>query len=252
MLKIVAVPIGYLLKFIYGIVNNYGVSILILTVIVKLLLYPLYRKQIISTANMTAMQSEINEIQQKYAYDQERMNEELQKFYKENNFNPMAGCLPMLIQMPIIMGLFALLRSPMKYMSDDSMLLAVHESFLWINDLAQPDLWILPILAGLATYFSFSMSQNLQQSSATAQTQNQSMNVMMKYFFPVMIVFLARSYPAGLAIYWAFGQFIQILFNLRMNKLRMEILEEQQRAERKRIAEKLLDKKRKAYMKGIR
>lgn len=251
-LSIFAVPIAYLLKFIYGIIGNYGISIIILTLIVKCALYPLYKRQIKASANMMALQPRMAEIQEKYANDREKMNEEMSKLYTEGHFNPMGGCLPMLIQMPIIMGLFALLRNPMQYMSDDNMILAVHESFLWVKDLAQPDLWILPILAGLGTYLAFSMQQKLQFNAATAASQTQSMNLMMKYFFPVMILFLARSYPAGLAIYWAGGQFIQIFFNLRMGKIRNDMREEQAKEERKKIAEKLLDKKRKAYQKGIK
>ena len=81
------------------------------------------------------------------------------KLYKEEHFNPMGGCLPMLIQMPIIMGLFALLRNPMQYINGDGMLFAVHESFLWIMDLSQPDKWILPLLAGAATFLSFFIKQ---------------------------------------------------------------------------------------------
>ncbi|MDO4382954.1 MAG: YidC/Oxa1 family membrane protein insertase, partial [Eubacteriales bacterium] len=104
------------------------------------------------------------------------------------------------------------------------MLFAVHESFLWIKDLAQPDLWILPIAAAVATYFSFTMTQNLTQAGAD-NAQMKSMNMMMKYVFPLSILVIARSYPAGLAIYWAGGQAIQIFLNIRMNKIRKEMRE---------------------------
>ena len=206
---IIAKPIGYLLTLIYKLVGSYGISLIILTFIVKLALYPLYAKQIKSTANMSEMSEKSQEIQRRYANDREKMNEEMQKLYAESGFNPASGCLPMLIQFPIIMGLFALLRKPMKYMSDPIMMFANHESFLWIKDLAQPDLWILPILAGLATFFAFSMNNAMamQQPGASAG-QNKAMNAIMKYFFPLSILWLARSYPAGLAIYWAGGQFM--------------------------------------------
>ena len=201
----VAKPIGYLLALIYKLVGNYGISLIILTVIVKLVLYPLYAKQIKSTANMSDMSEKSKEIQRRYANDKEKMNEEMQKLYAESGFNPMSGCLPMLIQFPIIMGLFALLRNPMKYMPDDpSLMFANHESFLWIKDLAQPDLWILPIAAGLATFFAFSMNSAMQMQQPGANPgQQKAMNAIMKYFFPLSILWLARSYPAGLAIYWA-------------------------------------------------
>lgn len=221
---IIAVPLGYLLTFIYNFVGNYGVSLIILTAIVKFALFPLYVKQIKSTANMQELQPKMQEIQEKYAHDQMKMNEAMQELYSKENFNPLGGCLPMLIQFPIIMGLFALLRNPMKYLRSEDMLFAVHESFLWIKDLAQPDLWILPIAAAVATYFSFTMTQNLTQAGAD-NAQMKSMNMMMKYVFPLSILVIARSYPAGLAIYWAGGQTIQIFLNLRMNKVRKDLRE---------------------------
>ena len=249
---IVAKPIGYLLALIYKLVGNYGISLIILTVIVKLALYPLYAKQIRSTADMSDMSEKAKEIQNRYANDKEKMNEEMQKLYAETGFNPMSGCLPMLIQFPIIMGLFALLRNPMKYMpSDPALMFANHESFLWIKDLAQPDLIILPIAAGLATFFAFSMNSamTMQQPGANPG-QQKAMNAIMKYFFPLSILWLARSYPAGLAIYWAGGQFMQIFFNLRMNKVRKQMQEEQEQKKLVERAEKELARKKRARMKG--
>ena len=249
---LIAKPIGYLLAFIYRLVGNYGISLIILTVIVKLVLYPMYAKQIKSTANMSEMSEKAKEIQNRYANDKEKMNEEMQKLYAETGFNPMSGCLPMLIQFPIIMGLFALLRNPMKYMPNDpSLMFANHESFLWIKDLAQPDLWILPIAAGLATFFAFSMNSamNMQQPGANPG-QQKAMNAIMKYFFPLSILWLARSYPAGLAIYWAGGQFMQIFFNLRINKIKDEMNAEKEKKKLVERAEKELARKKRARMKG--
>ena len=249
---IIAKPIGYLLALIYKLVGNYGISLIILTVIVKLVLYPLYAKQIKSTANMSDMSEQAKEIQKRYANDKEKMNEEMQKLYAETGFNPMSGCLPMLIQFPIIMGLFALLRNPMKYMPDDpSLMFANHESFLWIKDLAQPDLWILPLAAGLATFFAFSMNSamNMQQPGANPG-QQKAMNAIMKYFFPLSILWLARSYPAGLAIYWAGGQFMQIFFNVRINKIKDKMNQEKEKKNLVKRAEKELARKKRARMKG--
>ena len=248
----IAKPIGYLLALIYKLVGNYGISLIILTVIVKLILYPLYAKQIKSTANMSDMSEKAKEIQRRYANDREKQNEEMQKLYAEAGFNPMSGCLPMLIQFPIIMGLFALLRNPMKYMpADPALMFANHESFLWIKDLAQPDLWILPIAAGLATFFAFSMNSamTMQQPGQNAG-QQKAMNAIMKYFFPLSITWLARSYPAGLAIYWAGGQFMQIFFNLRINKIKEQMNAEKEKKKLVERAEKELARKKRARMKG--
>ena len=246
----IAVPLGYLLTFIYKLVGNYGISLIILTVLVKLLLYPLYFKQIKSTASMSSLQPKMKAIQEKYKNDKEKMNEEMAKITKDENFNPMGGCLPMLIQLPIIWGLFTLLRNPIKYIADENMIFAVHQSFLWIKDLGQPDLWILPIAAAVSTYISFAMTQQLTGQNEMMGGQGKSMNMIMKYFFPLSILWLARAYPAGLAIYWAGGQFIQIFFNIRMNKFRAKLKEEQELEEKRRRAEKQLEKMKKARMKG--
>ena len=251
---IIAVPLGYLLTFIYNFIGNYGVSLIILTAIVKFALFPLYIKQMKSTANMQELQPKMQEIQTKYANDQQKMNEAMQELYSKENFNPLGGCLPMLIQLPIIMGLFALLRNPMQYLKSEDMYFAVHESFLWIKDLAQPDLWILPIVAAAATYFSFSMTQQLTQATAGDNAQMKSMNMLMKYVFPLSILVLARSYPAGLSIYWAGGQIIQIFLNIHMNQVRKEMRKKTEHAKLVARAEKELKRRLNATskMKGNR
>ncbi len=248
---IIAKPIGYLLMWIYNLVGNYGIALIILTFVVKLVLYPLYAKQIKSSASMAEMSEKQQEIQRKYQNDRDRMNEEVQKLYAESGFNPMSGCLPMLIQFPIIMGLFTLLRNPMKYMpAGSTMIFANHESFLWIKDLAQPDAWILPVLAGIATYFSFSMNSAMTSAPGAGGNQTKAMNAIMKYFFPLSILWLARSYPAGLAIYWAGGQIMQIFFNIRINKMREEMQKESEKKKLVERAEKELLRKKRARMKG--
>ena len=248
---IIAKPIGYLLMWIYNLVGNYGAALIILTFIVKLVLYPLYAKQIKTTASMTDISEKTQEIQKKYANDKERMNEEIQKMYSETGFNPMSGCLPMVIQFPIIMGLFALLRNPMKYIpAGDTMIFANHESFFWIKDLAQPDMWVLPVLAAVATFFAFSMNNAMVAQPGQSAGQTKAMNAVMKYVFPLSILWLARSYPAGLAIYWAGGQVMQIFFNIRINKMRAKMNEEREANKRVERAEKELLRKRRARMKG--
>ena len=248
---IIAKPVGLLLQWIYKLVGSYGIALIILTFIVKLVLYPLYAKQIKSTASMQDISEKTQEIQRKYANDKDRMNAEIQKMYTETGFNPMSGCLPMIIQFPIIMGLFALLRNPMKYMPEGStMIFANHESFLWIEDLAQPDLWVLPILAGVATFFAFSMNNAMVAQPGGSAGQTKMMNAMMKYIFPLSIIWLARSYPAGLAIYWAGGQVMQIFFNIRINKMREKMNAEREEKKRVERAEKELMRKRRVRMKG--
>ena len=220
----IAKGIGALLQVIYNYVGVYGIAIIILTIIVKACLYPLYAIQTKSTARMSEFQPRIQELQKKYANDKDTLNLKMQELYKEEKINPMAGCLPILIQMPIIIGLFTLLRNPLKYMAaDNNMIFAVHDSFLWMPDLTQPDKWILPIAAAVATYFSFLMTQAI--TTSPDQGQMNGMMKGMRYVFPVMILWIARSYPSGLSIYWFVSQLVQILINLRLNVIRKRIRE---------------------------
>ena len=223
--------IGPVLTLIYKLVQNYGLSIIILTLIIRLCLIPLYAKQMKYTAKMGEIQPVIKDIQTRYASNRERMNEEMQKIYKEYDISPTSGCLPMLIQMPIIFGLFMLLRTPLTYMTEPMMVSAVHEGFLWVADLCQPDAWILPLLAGASTYFTFSANQ---ETDATGMMNG------MKYFYPILIFLIGRSFPSGLALYWAIGNVLTIFQNIYFNKKRKaEKLQKEAEAEviKKRKAE---------------
>ena len=228
-MKYLAIAIGYLMRWIYSVIGNYGITIIILTVIVRALLIPLYAKQQKSTEKMNALQPKIKEIQTRYANDKDKMNEKLQEVYAEAGQSPLSGCLPMLIQLPIIMGLYTLLRNPLDYMVGDNvqtMVMAVHESFLWITDLCQTDPWILPILAGLTTFFSFSANSSADGGSAAGAMKA------MKYFFPVMIFLMGRSFPAGLALYWTVGNLVTWVQNKilgsksKKEKIKAEVKEE--------------------------
>ena len=233
-LGIVAKPLGWLLDLLYGFINDYGITIIVFTIIVKTCIYPLYIKQTKSMAKMSEVQPKMQALQRKYANDKETLNIKMAELYKEEKFNPMGGCLPMLIQMPIIMGLFALLRNPMRYILDDNMIFAFHESFLWIEDLSQPDPWILPIIAGVGTFLSFSMNQSSMTNNPAAQ-QTAGMMKMMKYLFPIMILWMARAFPSGLALYWAVSQIIQIFFNIHLNSVRNKLKREAEaKAKRKK------------------
>ena len=233
MMSFLAKPFGFILQFLYSIVGSYGLSIVILSAVIRIAMYPLYRKQITDTSGMADFTQKSKEIQQKYANDKEMMNQKLAELQKESGYNPASGCLPMFIQLIVISGLFVLLRYPLNYIQDESMVFAVHESFLWIKDLCQPDPWILPILSGIATFVSFSFTQ--QPAAATGAFNPTGM---MKYVFPLLITWLAHSYPAGIAIYWFISQFAQIFFNLRFNKLRAELKEKKEREEAKAKKEK--------------
>jgi YidC/Oxa1 family membrane protein insertase len=199
-----------LLSAIYGLIGHYGYTIIIFTLIVRVVLFPLYANQIKHSAKMAEVQPKMQALQKQYANDRETLNLKMQELYREEKFNPLMGCLPMVIQFPIIIGLFQLLRNPTAFLTDTEIWIASHEAFFWISDLSQPDQWILPILAGIATFFSMVMTQQQQSSLGDTANQMASMMKMMKYFFPIMVVWMGRSFPAGLAIYWFIGSLVQI------------------------------------------
>ena len=224
----IAEPLGILLSYLYSFIDNYGITLIVFTVIVKLCLFPLYADQIKHSARMADVQPKMAALQKKYANDKEMLNIKMMELYKEEKFNPMRGCLPMLIQMPIIFGLFALLRNPTHFIHSNEMLMAVHEAFIWVPDLSQPDPWILPILAGITTFISFSQTQ-MQTSMGMTDNNMAPMMKMMRYFFPVMIVWMGRSFPAGLTVYWFIGTLIQIFQTKGLNKWKKKLAAEQKK-----------------------
>ncbi len=112
---IINVPLGYLFRYIYMVIQDYGLTILLFTLITKALLLPLTIKQQKSTAKMQAMQPKLQEIQKKYQYDKEKLNQETMKLYQESGVNPMGGCLPLLIQFPLLIALYNIIRQPLNY-----------------------------------------------------------------------------------------------------------------------------------------
>ncbi|NJD03940.1 MAG: membrane protein insertase YidC [Ruminiclostridium sp.] len=116
MLDVIAKPLGQFLYFIYNITGNYGLAIIIFTVVVKLVLLPLTLKQYKSTTKMQAIQPQLQEIQKRYKNDKEKLNQEMMKLYQENGVNPAGGCLPLLVQMPILISLYWVIAQPLKFM----------------------------------------------------------------------------------------------------------------------------------------
>ncbi|MDO5331448.1 MAG: YidC/Oxa1 family membrane protein insertase [Bacillota bacterium] len=216
--------IAYPMTFIYKFVDSYGLAIILLTVLIRALMIPLYAKQMKSTAKMAELSEKQKEIQVRYARDKEMMNQKLTELYQENGVSTYAGCLPLVIQLPVLMGLYELLRNPLKYMLNErivalancNMIAAVHESFLWVTDLSQADAWVFPLLAGITTY--------LTTAIGTASADNQAAGAMnaMKYFMPIMIFLLGRSLPAGLSLYWFIGNLVMVVQNLIFNKKKKE------------------------------
>lgn len=182
-------------------VPSYGLAIVIMTVIVKLLLYPLTKKQIESTKAMMEIQPKMKAIQEKYKNDKERLNMELANLYKNEGVNPLAGCLPLIVQMPIMIGIFYGIRD-FHY--------AGPSSFLWMESISVPDpTFILPVLSVVTTFI---------QSKQTMPDTGAAQNKIMLYFMPLFIGYISLEFPAGLVIYWVVMNIMQIAQQAMMNK----------------------------------
>lgn len=210
---------GWLLFTVYSFVKNYGWSIVIFTIICKLILLPLNIKSTKSMREIQMLQPEMNKLQKKYQNNQEKLNLEMQKLYKIYHVNPMGGCLPLLFQLPIIYGLFGALRSPLEYVFQNlpaaEANAIISEQWFWIPNLANPDpYYILPILCVIFTY----VTQKFTMSVNPGADSQQSTQKMMLYTMPLMIGFFAMSMPAGISLYWVIQNvftFIQQFLMLR-------------------------------------
>lgn len=185
---------------------SYGLAIILLTIIIKLILYPLTAKQIASTKAMSALQPKMKALQEKYKNDKATLNLKLSELYKEEGINPLAGCLPLLVQMPILIGIFYGIRD-FQY--------AGPSSFLWMKSIADPDpYYILPVLSALTTFIQ--SKQTLPPSSDGGAGAAQGK--VMLYFMPIFIGYISISFPGGLVLYWVVMNIMQILQQLLMDR----------------------------------
>jgi YidC/Oxa1 family membrane protein insertase len=179
--------------------GSYGLGIILLTILIRVILFPLYKAQIDSMKRLQELQPEMARLQQRYKDDRQRLAEEQLRLYREHGINPMSGCWPMLLQLPVIYALYGMLRN-FQYESG-----GLSPQFLWLPDLAKPDPWhVMPVLGGLSTYWQSKISMNLQPGA-----QQQQMQAML-YMMPLMMLYIFWGLPAGLAIYWVVANLITI------------------------------------------
>ncbi|NLY09122.1 MAG: YidC/Oxa1 family membrane protein insertase [Tissierellia bacterium] len=194
-----------------------AMSIIIVTIFFKLILLPLSIKQSKSTKMMSEINPKIKELQVKYKNDPNTLADKQRKLYKEMGYNPMSGCLLLLLQLPIIIALFSVLREPQLYaFSDPGMYDSMNKAMLWIPnlDLKDPVIFGLPLMAAVATFLQ---SKITQQGQVVTDAQQQSMTNTMMYMGPVMIFFFAMRYPAGLALYWTVSSFFSVFQQIIIN-----------------------------------
>ncbi|MCK5329586.1 MAG: membrane protein insertase YidC [Candidatus Latescibacteria bacterium] len=181
-------PIGKVmlsvLTAMHRVISNYGIVIILFSILIKLVVYPLTHSSYKSTNKMQEIQPLISELKEKYKGDAQRLNKETMKLYKEYGVNPVGGCLPMLLQMPILFSLFTVFRNTIEFRQ---------AGFIpgWIEDLAQPDpFYILPVLMGLTMFIQQKMTMKDPKQAA------------MVYIMPIMMVFFFIRFSSGLVLYY--------------------------------------------------
>jgi len=197
----------------HNVIPNYGLSIIFITIIVRLLMYPVMQKQMKSMKRMTTMQPRMKELQEQYADDKPKQSEEMMKLYKESGFNPLTGCLPMFLQLPVFIGLY--------YALQGAIALRQEPFFGWITDLSAPEtlfmvpgldlpIRVLPLLMGASM---------VVQTRMTPTTMDPAQARMMNTVMPVMFTVLFYGFASGLVLYWLVSNVLgigqQVLTNRR-------------------------------------
>jgi len=197
-------PLTEGLRYLYTLFGSYGIAIIAFTVITRLVLLPLSLQQIRSSKAMQELQPKLQALQKKYAKDKEALSRETMKLYREHGVNPLSGCLPMLIQLPIWIGLYSALIN-LSHTPEFA------NPFLWIENLAKaPDMarpldWILPVLTVVSQWVVQKM-----MTPPTQDPQQQAMSSMMM-FMPLMFGLFAFQVPAGLVLYWVVSNLFSIV-----------------------------------------
>jgi YidC/Oxa1 family membrane protein insertase len=199
-------PALWLLKFLYHYTGNYGIAIILVTVLQKIAFHPLTHKSMKSMQAMQAVQPKVQAIQERYKNNPQKKQEEMMALYRKHGVNPMGGCLPMLAQIPIFIALYNALSASVEMWQ---------AHFLWIRDLTQPDslftatLWgghaisanLLALLMGVSMWFQ-------QKMSPTTGDPRQAQ--MMLWMMPIIFTFMFWSFPSGLVLYWLVNNILQI------------------------------------------
>lgn len=182
---IIAVPILRGLQFIYKYIPNYGLAIILITLFIRTLLFPLQYKSFKSMKKMQKLQPELAKVKEKYGDDPQRMQKETMELFKRNGANPMGGCLPLLLQMPVFFAFYQVLFNSVELLNAPFI--------LWINDLSAKDpYYVLPVLMGIAMF-----GQTKLNPSTTADPTQQKMMM----FMPLIFTFFMKDLPAGLNLY---------------------------------------------------
>jgi len=275
-------PLSFIIRPIYNIIGNYGFTLIIVTILIRLLTIPLTLKSQKNMAKTQLIQPELTKLQERYKNDREKLSMEMNRLYKQYDVNPMGGCLPLLIQMFILFGFIGVIYHPFQYILQMSKgeisELAValgqakntQEMSLWgldgvkeyiVNMGLKPinfdffgidltmtpsahvrewTVWIFPVLATVATYYSGVITKKQQSTSgqSNANDQAQATSNMMTTMMPVMTAVFTFTMPIGMSLYWFVSTAVQLVQQLVMNKFVNEKMKEQISVKKQEIQEK--------------
>lgn len=194
----VVYPLSWLITYFANLFGDYGLSIIVVTLLIRLLILPLMIKQMQNTKAMQALQPEMQKLKEKHsskdAKTQQKLQQETMQLFQTHNVNPLAGCLPILIQMPILIGFFHAITRTEEI---------ANHTFLWFDLGTRDPYFALPIIAGVTTF--------IQQKMMMAGSANQNPQMaMMLWIMPIMIVIFAINFPAALSLYWVVGNLFMI------------------------------------------
>jgi YidC/Oxa1 family membrane protein insertase len=222
------------LLFIYQLVTNFGIAIILFTILIRLITHPLTASQLKGAQSMQDLQKDQRwlDMQAKYKNDKERLSQEQMKLYKELNINPFASCLPTLIQFPIIIALYQAIimansSTPMEMLNltrhvytgflNVATLIPLHSKFLWM-DLGQPERLLIPglgfgipVMAIIILVTTYTQSKLMQPPTTNPNDQTAMMTNMMNLYMPFLMAWLAYSYASGLALYFLTSNVVGIL-----------------------------------------
>jgi YidC/Oxa1 family membrane protein insertase len=206
-----AVPILWVMHRFYEFTHNYGVAIILLTVITKVLFFPLTIKSMTSMKAMQVLQPQINALRSKYKSDPQRLQRETMELYRTHKVNPLGGCLPMVVQIPIFYALYVALSVSVEIQNAPFICFGrLFGTDLWICDLAAHDpTYVLPILMGISMF--------IQQKMTPVMGDPRQAKMML--FMPVVFTFMFLNLPAGLVLYWTLSNVLQIAQQKYMERI---------------------------------
>ena len=203
-------PLVATLNFFYKVIPNYGVAVILLTILVRIIFWPLTHKSTLSMRRMQELQPELKALQALHKENPQKLQKETWAIYKKNKVNPMSSCLPMLVQIPVFIALFTVLRSAVELR---------YAPFLWISDLSEPENLFAGMLPIAINILPVLMAGTMAlQSYLTPTAGDPQQQKMMMIMMPIMMLFMFYTFPSALSLYWTVSQVLAIVQMLLMRR----------------------------------